>query len=224
MDINKEDLLRELSLLSVYEYTMPTEDKLLYSVTERLVDLEHEISGNAYLRQGNIIAELHAHFVQGCRRKVESLSSSWRKRLTFKDEIKKAERHASLCEDEFVSKYVNLSSLPNTLSVPVLLPREKELYVLTCQSPLRQMTLQLSPVKIYRVEVEDVDFARGEILLSYETNHGRLTPLCLDGEGGEITTSSLNRRWFICADGARKVAGTLLRERGLSDSTLDDCD
>ena len=42
MDINKEDLLRELSLLSVYEYTMPIEDKLLYSVTERLVDLEHD--------------------------------------------------------------------------------------------------------------------------------------------------------------------------------------
>ena len=64
----------------------------------------------------------------------------------------------------------------------------------------------------------------GEILLSYETNHGRLTPRCLDGEGGEITTSSLNRRWFICADGARKVAGTLLRERGLNDSTLEECD
>ena len=224
MDINKEDLLRELSLLSVYEYTMPTKDKLLYSVTERLVDLKHEISGSAYLRQDNIIAELHAHFVQGCLREIESLSSTWRKRLTFKDEIKKAERHASLCKDDFVAKYVNLSSLPNTLSVPVLLPREKEFFVLTCQSPLRQMTLQLSPVKIYRIEVEDVDFDSGEILLSYETNHGKLTPLCLGDVDGEIITSSLNRRWFTCADSARKAAGALLRERGLDDSTLDDCD
>lgn len=217
MQISKRDLTERLELIAVFSFTLPDNPDSRYTVTERLVDRHQEINEDAFLSVKNVMGELHRHFMLGHQRYYRALSGTSWQRWRNRKEISRIKREMSLSLHDFTERFVDMVLLPDRMIIPMLLKRDDSLFVLTCNNPLREMAVTLSPVTLYGVEIADYDTTTNEALVSYETSHGTLTPLYEVTSSHEVPTHSLSKRWFTSKAAAQAAASELLSAMTLND-------